>query len=178
MQNKSKSYRLILTLSLIGLVVGLVLLLSSCKTEASDSKGAKGDSSPLKAGYIDSEKLLENCAEYRDFLPQKESHREKMRELLRPGNTLSDKDKEYIKKTTLDFMKKEEAIIEKLVGDIRTASKVVASEKKLDIIINNPESSQIIEFGGLDVTSEVQAKLSQLSSETTKKPGQDKGKTE
>lgn len=151
----------ILAALITALIIAMIGLGPGCKEDsAQDEAGTE-----LKAGYIDSDRLLDNYSDYRIFLVDKEKHAQEMRELLSSGKELTDSEKEKIKKTTLEYMKTEEGLIRKFVETVREASRKVCDAKKLDMVINNPSSNSVLEFGGIDITSEVQAKISQMESE-------------
>jgi hypothetical protein len=142
------------------------LMMAGCRGE-SGGDAAKNPPGELKVGLIDSDRLLENYPEYKKFVDKKEKETLQVRNMLSTGKKLSEKDKEYVKSTTLNYMKSEEVILKNFVERVREASSLVMAEKKLSLVINNPGTASVIEFGGQDITSEVQAKLSQKQSEGT-----------
>ncbi len=171
--NHQHRFRTTATAVIIMMMLLLSGLTAGCKSNQEGSPGEIPDRNQLKVGYIDSDKLLANYEPYRSFLPDKEKHASQVRELLTSGKKITPEEEKYIKDTTLDYMSREEELLGRFVERVRAASEIVASEKKLDIIINNPDSGEVIEFGGIDVTSEVQVKLSQNAGKSD--PDDDQG---
>lgn len=150
------------------LVVLSVIFLAGCRNEADKNENSAVIDRDLKVGYIDSDKLLFEYPEFKSFMKNKDKESEFIRskiENARKLNKLSDSDKKHIKDITVDFMTKEQNILKKFVERVRVASTAVQNEKKLDIVINNAGSSPVIEYGGVDITDDVQAKMVELRKE-------------
>jgi len=140
--------------------------LTGCRGEGANNPGGEksGDRS-LKVGYIDSDKLLFEYPDFKKFLEKKQEESLEIRNKIAKGSklrNLSEEDRKYIKKATVEFMKKEEVILRKFVDQVRKASNLVKDEKKMDLIINSAASNPVREYGGIDITDDVHAKMIEL----------------
>lgn len=157
------------TLALL-LAVFTFILISGCRNTTEQDSGSALQERDLKVGYIDSDKLLFDYPEFKSFMKKKDKESEFIRnkiESARKLNKFSEADKKYVKDLTLDFMQKEQNILKKFVEQVRTASTAVQNEKKFDLVINNSASAPVIEYGGVDITEDVQARMVELRKEGT-----------
>lgn len=107
----------------------------------------------LQVGFIDSDKLLMTWDKYKDL---GEEYMKDMAELRKKDpSQMNDQEK-------MTFMKNNDALKEKwdkIKGDvreqIRLAAKKVATQKKLDLILDNSNTTPTIEYGGTDITEDV-----------------------
>ncbi len=174
MKNNWKVNTLVLLLAVFS-----VMFLAGCRNEADKDTNSTLQERDLKVGYIDSDKLLFEYPEFKSFMKKKDKESEFIRnkiENARKLNQLSDSDRKYIKDLTLDFMQKEQNILKKFVEQVRVASTEVQNEKKLDIVINHAGSSPVIEYGGVDITEDVQARMVELRKEGNSREKEEKEK--
>lgn len=159
--NKLRIKRNIIVMSLaLFMLSGLIFAASGCQANAKNSKdNAQVSYSPMKIGYIDADRLLSERDEWKKFSRKKGQETVRLMEKYKDKEEPSLEEKKKIAKTTEQFIEEENKIIENFVEETRNASKEVAKEKKLDLIIINSSLSPIIEFGGTDVTEDVRKKL-------------------
>lgn len=156
---------IILTVALTALA--LAALIPGCRGGTNTPAANNKTDREIKTGLIDSDRLLMDYPEFKKFLDKKQTESRQIRNIMmkkpgEQGGRLSGEDEAHIKKVTEDFMKKEAVIIKKFVDEVRDASKQVQDEKKLDMVINNPFSRSVVEFGGVDITDDVKAKMTEL----------------
>lgn len=147
-------------------IIFAVTVIAGCQGESGNVSGRTvSGSSELRVGYIDSEKLLMEHPEYKRFLEEKDRESIDIKNLIdrgRKAGTLSNEEQDYIKDKTKQYIEAEDVIIESFVSQVREASKQVMNEKKLDLVINNPWSGTIIQYGGTDITEDVKSKMTGL----------------
>ena len=161
------------------LVVFVLFFLAGCRNEADKNANSAVQERDLKVGYIDSDKLLFDYPEFKTFMKNKEKESVSIRSKIENAKKLkklSDGDRKYVKKLTLDFMQKEQNILKKFVEQVRVASTQVQNEKKMDIVINHAGSSPVIEYGGVDITEDVQARMVELRKEGNSREKEEKEK--
>lgn len=130
---------------------------SGCK----DDPSSAGGPAEMKVAYIDTDELLVKWEKYRDFgdsyikernellssiAEKNKAQREKDRNFL-----MSAEDEEAIVKLDAKWTERKEVVTE----EIRAAAKKVSSEQKLDLVLDNPSSAAIIEYGGSNITLDV-----------------------
>jgi Skp family chaperone for outer membrane proteins len=167
MRLKLKNTSAVIIQAAFALSILLLAALAGCNSSA----GSKVEDTPgkeIQIGMIDTDKLLNDYPDYKKFAEKKEKAGSQVRSLLSGGKPLNSDQKGYIKKSTIEYMKNEEEIIKNFVETVREASKKVADEKKLDMVLKNAESEKIIEYGGTDVTSDVQAKMTEIQNKQAK----------
>jgi Skp family chaperone for outer membrane proteins len=149
----------------------LAFTFSGCKVEGKNPDDSAKKNKELKVGYIDSDKLLAECPEFRKFQEKKQKETIDVRNKLTLGK-LTEAEKQHIKDLTIEYMGKEEKILKVFVDQVREASGKIMEEKKLDLVLNNAQSNSVLEYGGEDITSDVQSRLVELRK--TQSPSGDK----
>ena len=156
------------SLTVAFMILVVIALFVGCKGEEADPSKKVSDRA-LKIAYIDSDKLLEDYPEYKSFKKKKETEGrqilKKVENAKKLGTKVSDEDRRKIKELTNQFLANEKVILKKFVESVREASIQVKNEKKYDMVLNNAATRPIVEFGGVDITEDVQVKMVELRKE-------------
>lgn len=123
----------------------------------------------LKVAYIDTDQLLQKWEKYRDLGDQYITQRNEIGEKLQALKRRVGEQKEISKQDKEEFNKLEQKHIEltsqwsdkkkQIVEEIRSVAAEVAEAQKIDVIIDNSESTPVLEYGGSDVTVDILSKL-------------------
>jgi Skp family chaperone for outer membrane proteins len=162
MKNNMKQYSIIVGIAII-LTVLILYTMSGCKQNSANAT-TEISSASLRIGYIDSDRLATQAEfpELTSFFEKKEKERARIRSLMTAKKHLTEAEKESIRKATKEFVKSEDALIKDFVETMRVCSKKVAEEKKLDMVLNNKSAARIVEYGGIDITEDVRAKILEM----------------
>ena len=124
-----------------------------------------GEKKPLQVGFIDTDQLLVRWDKYKNYAEEISRQQQELSSTLpKDPGAMSPSDQMKIAKMKEEWNKKKE----ELRDDIREAAKVVAREKKLDMILDNSSSAPVIEYGGKDVTNDVLKAVKKLGNKDEK----------
>lgn len=155
----------IIKLTGILLILFLVGVFPGCHSgDKSGKSKEKVVSNELRVGYIDSDKLLFEFPPFRKFRKKTQTKDFELSEIMKgkKREEITNRDRQLFNSIVNNFLKERTEIKNQFVDRVREASMVVMEEKKLDIIINNATTYAVIEYGGADVTEDVQAKMTEL----------------
>ena len=174
-------------------VVALILISSFCSTSCTKTESGN-TSKQLNVAYINTDNLLKKWEKYRDLGDKYIKDRDKY---IKDRNDLASKvkrlrsDMEGNISEINDSQKKELAELQSqhltlttelqslnaewskkrtdIVNELRDIASEVAKEQKIDVVIDNSESSPVIEYGGEDITVDILSKLREKEDKKNKK---------
>ncbi|MCD4782579.1 MAG: OmpH family outer membrane protein [Candidatus Eremiobacteraeota bacterium] len=173
--------RRIIQLTGILLVLFLGGVFQGCHSgDKSGKSNSNSVASELRVGYIDSDKLLFEFPAFKKFRKKTENNDLELGNIVKgkKREEITNKDRKRFKSIVSGFLKERSEIKNKFVDKVREASLVVMEEKKLDLIINNATTYAVIEYGGTDVTEDVQANMTELRKQKSTGTKEEKGKKE
>jgi outer membrane protein len=116
-----------------------------------------GEKKEMKIGYIDTDQLLAKCEKYKkignDFRKDQE---ELAKKYARQGSQVSPSDQEI---EVRKLQEKWDKIKKDVREEIRSAAQEEAKQKKIDLVLDNTQSSPAIEYGGTDMTEDLIKRL-------------------
>ncbi|MCL5773035.1 MAG: hypothetical protein M1536_01450 [Firmicutes bacterium] len=106
-------------------------------------------------GIVDTDRVLQEIGTVPKYQKYNEEYVKERNELASKLPKTQQELTEQHKKEIIEFRQKWSGKNLELKADIIKAGEAVKGTKKLDIIIVNPSMMPIVEYGGIDVTSEV-----------------------
>jgi len=150
-------------MQIVGILIVIVMtgIFMGCKSGDSSEKPVSNE---LRVGYIDSDKLLFEFPPFKEFRKKTQEKDIELSKIVmgKKREEITKKDRQMFNSIISSFLKERTELKNQFVEKVREASTVVMEEKKLDIIINNATTSATIEYGGIDITEDVQAKMVEL----------------
>ncbi len=151
------------------LIVMPLLFCFSCSGE----KTADLDRKTLVVAYINTDELLIKWEKYRYLGDEYIKQRDKLARDLKDKNkalaektSISDEDKKsfmILRNQYNELISQWAAKKRTIVEEIRSVASEVIEAKNIDVVLDNCESSPVIEYGGTDITLDVLAKLKEKS---------------
>ena len=160
-------------------VVALIIISSFCLSSC--TKTGSGDTSKtLNVAYINTDSLLKKWEKYRDlgdkYIKDRNDLATKVKNLRKEISSNDAEITDSQKKELANLQNKHQALTTEwskkrteIVDEIRAIASEVAKEQHFDIVINNSESSPVIEYGGEDITVDILSKLREKEDKKNKK---------
>lgn len=165
-------------------VVALIIISSFCLSSCTKTESGDVSKKTLNVAYINTDNLLKKWEKYRDlgdkYIEERNKNIKEMSDIISKKNNFLKEIEGNISEQT-DSKKKEWAEIQSqyntltnqakainadwtkkknnVVDEIRTIASEVAKEQHFDIVIDNSESSPVIEYGGEDITADILSKI-------------------
>ena len=165
-------------------VVALIIISSFCLSSCTKTESGDFSKKTLNVAYIDTDSLLKKWEKYRDlgdkYIEERNKNIKDMSDIIsKKNNFLKEIDgniseqSDSKKKEWAEIQSKYNAITNQakvinaewtkkqndVVDEIRVIASEVAKEQHFDIVINNSESSPVIEYGGEDITVDILSKI-------------------
>lgn len=164
------------------LITAILIMLMPVMCASCDKSGVNsGSSDKMTVAYIDTDSLLKKWERYRDmgdeYIKERDALAKKVKAKaseISGKSSLSDKDRSEM----LELQQKDRELKSRwsekkqiIVNEIRAVAAEVASEQNINIVIDNSESSPVIEYGGVDITTDILTKLKEKNNKKNEKSG-------
>ena len=111
----------------------------------------------LAVGYIDVDQMLVRCDKFKSYGEQyAQDQAEFFKKFPKEPSQMSAKEREEYTAANQEMKDKWEKIKLGIRDEIKDAAKETAQKQKLDLILDNSSSSPTVEYGGKNVTKDVQ----------------------
>lgn len=158
---------------------------AACSSCAPDSKGGgTGARAGMTVAYVDTDTLLKKWEKYRDMGDQYIKERDELaakvkakRREIEAAGSVSEKDRGELialQNRHSELSSKWNEKMNSIVSEIRSVASEIAADQKIDVVISNSESTPVIEYGGVDITTEILSRLKEKNSGSDKKESDDK----
>ena len=150
-------------------VVALIIISSFCLSSC--TKPESGNvSKTLNVAYINTDSLLKKWEKYRDvcdeYIKDRNELADKVKNLRKQMSSNEAEITDSQKRELADLQTKHQALTAEwskkrtdIVNELRGIASEVAKEQHFDVVIDNSESSPVIEYGGEDITVDILSKL-------------------
>lgn len=160
------------------LILLMPVMCASCDKGGTASSASDGK---MTVAYIDTDSLLKKWERYRDmgdeYIKERDALAIKVKAKaaeLSGKSSISEQDRAAM----LELQEKDRELKSRwsekkqvIVSEIRAVASEVASEQNINIVIDNSESSPVIEYGGVDITTDILTKLKEKNAGDDKKTG-------
>ena len=175
-------------------VVALIIISSFCLSSCTKTGSGDFSKKTLNVAYVNTDSLFKKWEKYRDlgdkYIEERNKNIKEISDIIsKKNNFLKEIDGNISEQS--DSKKKEWAEIQSrynaltnqskvinaewskkkndVVDEIRAIASEVAKEQHFDIVINNSESSPVIEYGGEDITVDILSKIREKEDKKEKK---------
>ena len=150
-------------------VVALIIISSFCLSSCTKTENGHA-SKQLSVASINTDNLLKKWEKYRDlgdeYIKDRNELASKVKNLRKEMNGNASEITESQKKELAELQNKHQALTAEwskkrsdIVNELRDIASEVAEEQHFDIVMDNSDSSPVIEYGGEDITADILSKL-------------------